>query len=391
MQQPMDDHEKRMNYHYFLYDGSKKKNDTYFSNLERTQIEEELGEEQESQLRRDLKSESDDYNTRLSLNPMYQVESEINASNIVRTHRWKGRMLQLDENPEFSLFDVYVKIVKKKGAFTRHDIIFKLINILFHLRIGRMGEYQVFNRGFIPVLGFELINEQEVLQEENIIFLKVFTFGGMPYGLSNHFYKGTPMFFDIWNTGPIDKLSYDIDVIFSGKNMYLSEMSESERESKKSYQFITKSFTTGNITLLNECSTKKFSIPFEVTDMIWFIMTKRAFVNDDELEETGITSIDLYMKRFNIRFEKDDLIHIQIFGVDFYLLVFDGELRDIRKFKKYINNDFDFDQIPFERLSCRNDKGMMQIHHNTKDSDVFMIGMDIDLVRLGDKQKPLFD
>ncbi len=370
---------------YPIYGGKKKKTDLYFAQKEKRRLEDEI-REQESELNRDLKMGSEDYNTRLMLDSMYQVESEINATNIVKTERWGGTSLKLPDDPMFSLLDVYVKIVKKKDAFERYDVLHGLQNISFVLKNFKDDGW-LFARHFISALGFELINKQDVLLEENVLYMKVFTFEKMRYGLPNYLYKGNPLVFDIWNGGLIDKMPYDIEVIFSGKNIHLNE---SVKSSMISWHFVTNNFITGSVNhLLYRRS--KIHIPFDATEMIWFIMTKEG-KDYEQLEETGIQSVDFFVKDVDdgyVRFEKDEFIHVQIFGIDLYLLIFDEELRDIRKFQKYINNDFDFYQSPYQMIDYRHLEPCdryMYINHNTEHSLLYMVGLHIELTFLGDEK-----
>ncbi len=150
---------------------------------ERNKIEKELND-QELDFVSDLKKESDNYNTRLCLDSMNdQVELDFNSTNVVKTARlWNGNnrkttsvSIGFDQN--FSLYDIYIKITSKE-AFTRKDII-ALKDIKFQLAI---GGYDIFYRDFCSALFFELIDEQDILLEENIIYLKVFTFENMLYG-----------------------------------------------------------------------------------------------------------------------------------------------------------------------------------------------------------------
>ncbi len=112
-----------------------------------------------------------------------QVELDFNSTNVVKTARlWNGNnrkttsvSIGFDQN--FSLYDIYIKITSKE-AFTRKDII-ALKDIKFQLAI---GGYDIFYRDFCSALFFELIDNQDVLLEENIIYFKVYTFENMLYG-----------------------------------------------------------------------------------------------------------------------------------------------------------------------------------------------------------------
>lgn len=157
------------------------RNFEHTNDLERYEILKEL-EDQEKYLKTDLESGSDEYKSRLCLNSIHDtLELDLGSSNIIDTQKTWNNSLETKfyaRQGDFSLCDIYIKITSEND-FNKEDLL-SFINVSFSLEIG--GNY-VNNRNFFSTVFFELLDDQDIFIESNIIYLKVFTFQNMLYGL----------------------------------------------------------------------------------------------------------------------------------------------------------------------------------------------------------------
>ncbi len=275
------------------------RNDNYFAEKERYEIEKELNE-QEFDLSSDLKKESDDYNTRLYLDSMNDgIELDLNSTNIVKTGRiWDGKKLRSviirNQNPNFSLYDIYVKITNVKKSFTRKDLIdLSRMHIVIEI-----GGSQIFCKDFCSTLFFELLNEQDILLEDNILYLKVFTFENMLYGIPNKFLEDNIVIKLRFNNCS----KFLIDVIYSGKNLYLPDFKQKHLETMIFEQPIIQTQDTGTEFLYFNKKSVKLAYNHPV-QMLMFLPHKEVPWGEseeepdepDELEKIELDSIVLLL------------------------------------------------------------------------------------------------
>lgn len=370
-----------------------KLNDNYLVESERYEIEKDLIEQEES-LESDLKEESSNYITRLYLDSMAEsVELDLNSTNIVQKYNlWNGKtktkVAVEFNNKNFSLYDVYVKITCQND-FTRKDLL-ALRNLKFHLTIGGTTIYY---RDFFSILLLELINDQDVLIEPNIIYLKIFTFENMLYGIPNKFLKYHEVHIEFFglNIMECNPEKYSIDAFYSGKDIYLPDIKSEHLKGMCLEQVIIQTQETGTELMYfgkNKWINAAINHPTQM--LMFFPFDPNSFEKDeiDELEEVEIDSIGLFLNGHPIWFEKEDLIHIHFMGLDLCILCLDEQFRDIDKFKKYFKNDLDLNtmkSINFSRLDnvkfifeCGPDKN----YGTDKPFHLFYTGLNINVLRI---------
>ncbi len=314
----------------------------------------------ELQLKNDLKKELDNYNSRL---PFSNVEMDINATNIVKTLRFNGHPINLfywDDDENFCLFDIYVKIRKKdQYPFTSKDIL-SLMRIIFMVEIASHSQNQYF-RDFSTALFFDLINEQDVLFDENTLYLKLFSFKHLPFGVSV-LSDGLGSLFISCRSEYNELELYDMDIILSGCN----SIHETTHLDPLKYFIINNKQSTTFLIYNDEKYFGSFPKRFSGSQMLLFIVYPEVDHFDDELERNEIESIVFKMRnRGFMCFENDELIKVSFLGIDMYILCFDEKIRDIHTFRKYINLDFDFDFDPenqFHRNQFEDDETFIQIN-----------------------------
>lgn len=372
------------------YISKSKQTDNYLVELEKYELEKDIVEQDKSLLS-DLKEESSNYKTRLYLDSMVSsIELDLNSTNIVHKHKlWDGKnknKIEVDfDNRNFSLYDVYVKITCQND-FTRKDLL-ALKDLKFYLEIGGTTMYY---RDFFSILLLELINDQDVLIEPNIIYLKVFTFENMLYGIPNKFlkYHEVHLSFGGLNTIWCNHEKYSIDAFYSGKNIYLPDIKSEHLKDMSFEQVIIQTQETG--TELMHFGKKirlAYNHPVQMLMFFPYDPNNEELDELDELERIEIDSIGLFLEGHPIWFEKEELIHMHYMGLDLCILCFDEQFRDINKFKKYFNNDLDLNtmkSINFSRindvkiiLECGPDKNF----NSDKEYHLFYTGLNINILR----------
>ncbi len=332
-----------------------KRDDNYLVGSERYELEKDL-KEQEQSLLSDLKEESSNYKTRLYLDSMAEsVELDLNSTNIVHKYSlWDGTKvsnIKVVTDKNFSLYDIYIKITCKHD-FTRKDLL-TLKDLRFELEIGGQT---IFYRDFFSIILLELIDDQDILIEPNVLYLKVFTFENMLYGIPNKFLAWHQVKIIIEN---IPKYSYwkyseySIDAIYSGKNIYSSDIkSEHLKTMSLPEQMIIETQETGT-ELMHFGKKIRLSCYHPVQMLMFFPYDPdyKEFNELDELDRIEIDSIGLFLNGFPIWFEKEELVHVHFMGLDLCILCIDEQFRDINKFKKYFKNELDLNTMKSINLS----------------------------------------
>ncbi len=341
-----------------VYIPRSKLNDNYLVESERYEIEKDL-KEQEQSLLSDLKEESSNYKTRLYLDSMAEsVELDLNSTNIVHKYSlWDGTkigIINVETDRNFSLYDIYIKITCKHD-FTRKDLL-ALKDLRFGLQIGGST---IFYRDFFSIVLLELIDDQDILIEPNVIYLKVFTFENMLYGIPNKFLLYHRVKIIIENLPKYNywKYSeYSIDAIYSGKNIYSSDIKSEYLKNVCIEQVIIQTQETG--TELMHFGKKirlAYNHPVQMLMFFPYDPDYKEFNELDELNRIEIDSVGLFLNKHPIWFEKEELVHVHFMGLDLCILCIDEQLRDIKKFKKYFNNKLDLDTMKSINLSRMDD------------------------------------
>ena len=197
---------------------------------------------------------------------------------------------------------------------------------------------------------FELIENQNILIEPNIIYLKGFTFENFKYGIPKKLLKYHHIEIIANNLTEIHS-KYKIDVIFSGKN--ISNINIDFDKHQEQIIVINNSFKVHNIS-----SGKKFSIGNYTNHpscMLMFFLYETSNINeyteniydDFELVCPKINSIDLciFENTKGIQWEDYELINVEFMGIHISVLCFDPQLKDYNKFIQLLNNDFDIKEL----------------------------------------------
>ncbi len=324
----------------------------------------------ESDLKHDLKETSNNYNSRLNLDSMNnRIELDIYSNNIVKTVKWEWDwndivclVRDFPNDPNFALHDVYIRITRKdKKPFTCNDFMY-LRSLNFRVVCSHLSIYC----DFFTSLFFELIKEQEVLHENNnILFLKIFSFRNLKNGfIKNLAFSKYLSYISLManNTNNNRKFiyeKYDMEFIYSGKDIHLSEAVDD--------------YLAYNLLLTNYIKRFILEQPFfeinakedtifcsnslgynfyinTMAQMLLFFVHPSPFDDikslDDDFERKEFESIDLVLDGERTSYK--DLIHVRISEFDLYMLCFDERLRDIDNFKKFI--EFDFDHFDLKNI-----------------------------------------
>ena len=347
----------------------KNKHVQYLYDLETYELEKELNNT-EILIKEDLKATETNYNSRLiySLENNY-VQVDLCCENITwKEILWDGNIAhvpkinKIKNNKEnFALYDIYLKIEKINGEFTKNDMInFINLNIRFEI-----GTQTVFKKDFFTMCLFELLDKQEILTEPDVLYFKAFTFENMIYGIPVKFLNNQEI--QIITEG-LDKdthSQYKIDVIFSGKNLSSIDFDTDFENSNGFEQLIIQNQTKLEY---NIESGKKFRVDFNnpVSVFFYFLYENNMVDNinqsndiyeDFEFSNSNINSIEIGLNGHYILWTKDEIIKINFIGITLYVICIDPQLRDYNKFCSFIKNDFDpktLKSINFSRIDNHN-------------------------------------
>ena len=327
----------------------------YLNNLEKNELDDEFNES-EKYTKLLLEEENSSYNSRLNFSLINDfVEVDLCSENITQKENiWNGSVVKTcypdyyNNNYKFCLYDIYIKIQKTSGEFTKKDIL-KFVN--FRLDIG-VGGSDIFYRDFFSICFFELMENQDILIEPNIIYLKAITFENLIYGIPNYFLIGGGL--KIHSTGLDAKKhsEYKIDLIYSGKN--ISNIKPVHLENDGFEQLVISSQTYKYNKKIS--SKDKIEIKFEhaVSLMMFFLYNED--IETDELTNTNIDAVGLGLnKDWFIWWEDKELIKVNFLGINLCVLAIDPALRDYKKFCNFIKLKANYSMpktINFSRLDC---------------------------------------
>lgn len=374
-----------------VYIPRSKLNDNYLVESERYEIEKDLKEQEESLLS-DLKEESSNYKTRLYLDSMAEsVELDLNSTNIVHKYSlWDGTkigIINVETDRNFSLYDIYIKITCKHD-FTRKDLL-----VLKDLKFGlEIGGSIILYRDFFSIMLLELIDDQDILIEPNVIYLKVFTFENMLYGITNKFllyHQVRIIIKNLFKYSYWKYSEYSIDVIYSGKNIYSSDIKSEHLKSIDMDQVIIQTQETGTELLqFGKEIRLVYNHPSQMIMFFPYDPDYEEFNELDELNRIEIDSVGLFLNGFPIWFEKEELIHVHFMGLDLCILCLDEQFRDINKFKKYFKNELDMNTMKSINFSSIDDVkiilecGIDKNYETNKPYHLFVTGLSINVLRM---------
>ncbi len=353
----------------------------YLHELERYELEKDFADS-EGHIKSDLEKENTNYNSRLEfslINNMVQVD--LDCENIVYQHKlWDGQKYtgcRLDQNKHtnFSLYDVYLKIEKKSGEFTKKDLL-NLIDFSLWLEIGGSS---VLNKDFISMCFFEHIEDNDIFIEPNIIYLKAFTFENMLYGIPYYFLKYHEI--KIISSTPANKLTYSdysIDIIYSGKN--LSSIDIKPEHEKNLEQIIIMSQKMSCIVKDSKQKIKLKHLNHPVQLIMFFLWDDKEEI--DELIETEIYRFGLSLEDYYIWWEGEELIKINFMGINLYLVCFDPQLQNYNKFCLYVKNKFDPKTLRSINFSRIDDAGLIIEYDSNKKYNLYTNALNINVLRM---------
>ncbi len=368
----------------------------YLYELERYELEKEIINTEEL-IKSDLEKENTNYNSRLEFSLMNNmVQIDLDCENIVYKYNlWDGQnksicTLDIDKHTNFSLYDIYLKIEKKSGDFTKKDI---LNLIYFKIRLA-IGGSDVFVKDFFSMCFFELIEDNDIFIEPNIIYLKAYTFENMLYGIPYYFLKyheiritsstlpNKPGYYDY-----SDYSDYSIDIIYSGKNLSSIDIKPEHMKNMSFEQILILSQTFFKPI---KDSKQKFNINFNhPSQLIMFFLwneEEKKMEETDELNKTEINKFGLSLDDNFIWWEDEELIKINLLGINLYLICIDPQLQNYTKFCSYIKNKFDpktLRSINFSRI----DKTEFVIDYDSgsnsyKKYNLYINGLNINILRI---------
>ncbi len=359
----------------------------YLHELERYELEKDIVNTEES-IKSDIEKANTNYNSRLEFSLMNNmVQIDLDCENIVDKHtlwdgqKYTGCSLNYSKHKNFSLYDIYLKIEKKSGNFTKKDL-FNLIDFNLWLEIGGSS---VLNKDFISMCFFELIEDNDIFIESNIIYLKAFTFENMLYGIPYYFLGMHEI--RIISSTPSNKSVYSdylIDVIYSGKNLSSIDIKPEHKKNMSFEQIIIMSQLYSCIVKDSKQKIKLRHLNHPVQLLMFCLWDENETKIDqtDELNETEINSIGLSLDDNFIWWENEELIKIDLLGINLYLICIDPQLQNYNKFCSYIKNKFDPKTLRSINFSRIDDAGLIIEYDSNKKYNLYINGLNINILRI---------
>ncbi len=275
---------------------SKSSQSAYLFDLERIELEKEL-KESDDYTKEILSQANSNYNSRLDYSIQNDfVEVDLCSENITQKENiWNGSVVKTcypdyyNNNYKFCLYDIYLKIVKTTGEFTKKDLL-KFVD--FKIKICLI-EQSTFEKDFFTMCFLELIENHDILIEPNIIYLKAITFENLIYGIPNYFLIGGGL--KIQSTGLDAKThsEYKIDLIYSGKN--ISNIKPVHLENDGFEQLVISSQTYKYNKKIS--SKDKIEIKFEHAVSLIMFFLYNDDIETDELVNTNIDAVGLGLNK----------------------------------------------------------------------------------------------
>ncbi len=369
------------------------KQSKYLDDLELNEFEKELGN-MDKYINEDLKDLNYESRLKYSLENSF-VDVDLTCENITqKANIWDGyrrnkvSLYDKYKDTNFSLYDIYITIEKTDGEFTKKDII-NLMNLNILIEIGGSN---VFEKNFLSILLFELLEEQEILIQPNIIYLKAFTFQNLKYGLPQFYLKYHEIRISIKEYDSKHS-NYIIDVILSGKNLYSLDIIEKKIGTNEEYNFKDLEL----ILALSQSEKYEKKISSGEKTKIYFnystsILIYCLYSDSDDLENNlqdldnltnpVVEAICVEMNGHKLWWENDELIKINFMGITLNIVCIDPKFRNYNRFNSFINNDFDPKTLQSINF-CRIDKSYSIIEYsNDKKYNLFLTGININVLRM---------
>ncbi len=367
---------------------SKSSQSNYLFDLEQIELEKEL-KESDDYTKEILSQSNSNYNSRLDYSIQNDfVEVDLCSENLSYKYNLWG-----DENmsskiylynstvKKFCLYDIYIKIQKTSGEFTKKDLL-KFVN--FRLDIG-VGGSDIFYRDFFSICFFELMENQDILIEPNIIYLKAYTFQNMTYGIPKYFLEYHDISISSRGLDSKTHLDFKIDVIISGKNIANIKPEHINKYSHFKEKVILSQL--GDKEKIFSGFKDRILFNHPVSILMFFLYNDPDEPDSDELDSPNINAIGLIFDNPNsnkcIWWENDEIIKVNFMGIILCVVPIDPALRDYKKFYNYVNNKADFTQLKSINFS-RIDKIYATIEYdNNKKYNLYMNGLHTNLFNIG--------
>lgn len=361
----------------------------YLENLENNDLEKEINN-LDTYLKKEIEKEN--YNSRLK----YSIENsfvdiDLNCENITwKENLWNGILkyvlIDMKKREHFSLYDVYLTIEKTDGDFTCKDII-NLINFRIEMEIGGC---KLIQKEFLPMCLLELLENQEILIQPNLLYIKAFTFENFKYGISKYLMKYHDIKFISRGLNSNLHSNYKIDIIFSGKDLSSLNINEEDFKGKQFNQVVILSQSS---TCENIISKQKINLNYNnPTSVLMFFLYDNLDNNFDDtikLDEPNdlqTPDIDAIGLQFNnnskIWWEQDELIKVNFLGINLYIVCIDPQLRNYNKFISYIKNDIEPQTIKSINFSRFDKVEAIVEYSNSKSYNLFISGLHTNLFQI---------
>ncbi len=322
----------------------------YLNNLEKKELDDEFNES-EKYTKLLLEEENSSYNSRLNFSLINDfVEVDLCSENIIKKMNLGDGSYsicaEINEKSNFCLYDIYLKIEKTTGEFTKKDL---LDFVDFKLQIALNGQ-NTFEKDFFSMCFLELIENHDILIEPNIIYVKAITFENLIYGIPNYFLINGGLKICSAGLNLRGYPEYKIDLIYSGKN--IANIKPEHLENDGFEQLVISSQTYKYNKKIS--SKDKIEIKFEhaVSLMMFFLYNED--IETDELVNTNIDAVGLGLnKDWFIWWEDKELIKVNFLGINLCVLAIDPALRDYKKFCNFIKLKANYSMpktINFSRL-----------------------------------------
>ncbi len=322
----------------------------YVNNLEKKELDDEFNES-EKYTKLLLEEENSSYNSRLNFSLINDfVEVDLCSENIIKKMNLGDGSYsicaEINEKSNFCLYDIYLKIEKTTGEFTKKDLL-KFVD--FKLQIALNGQ-NTFEKDFFSMCFLELIENHDILIEPNIIYLKAITFENLIYGIPNYFLINGGLKICSAGLNLRGYSEYKINLIYSGKK--IANIKPEHLENNSLEQLVISSQTYKYNKKIS--SKDKIEIKFEhaVSLMMFFLYNED--IETDELVNTNIDAVGLGLnKEWFIWWEDKELIKVNFLGINLCVLAIDPALKNYKNFYNFIKSKAEYSMpktINFSRL-----------------------------------------
>lgn len=342
---------------------SKNKQSKFLYDIESIQLEKELNNN-ELMIIAELEEEKKNYNSRLKyFLENNSAEIDLCFDNIILNEiLWNGNIkskvtIDNKNNKNLSIYDIYLKIEKTNGEFTQKDIL-KFVDVEFMLNIS--GK-EVAKKDFFTTCFFELVEENEIVIEPNILFLKVFNFENLKYGIPYYFLQNNSIEINSNNLKKELHSEYKIEVILSGKNLSSLNINSIDLENNSFEQIIVNCCIESSKEKISSGQFfKLLNIEHPVSLLMFFLFENLIddscdFIdyNSELVSIPDINSIIISLNGQEMWWDSCELIKINFMDIKLCIICIDPQLKDYNKFCSYIKNELDLTtlkSINFSRI-----------------------------------------